>query len=125
MATILKLKEGTRFQMGAGNTRKVVYPGMGAKNLTLNYIVFGPGHEFPQHDHDESEDVFVVLEGSGVLKQGKIERPIKAGDVVFVPAGEIHGTVAGPEGMVCISCQAPPDRKLYSGEREAAKRSDS
>jgi len=118
MAEILKLKEGMKFQMGDGDTRRVVYPEMGAKNITLNYVVFGPGQEFPQHDHDESEDVFVILEGSGVLKQGEVERPIKAGDVVYVPAGENHGTIAGPEGMVCLSCQAPPDPKLYSGERD-------
>ena len=118
MAKILKLKEGVKFQMGHGQTTKVVYPEMGAKNITLNYIAFGPGQEFPQHDHGESEDVFVILEGSGVLKQGELERPIEAGDVVHVPAGEVHGTIAGPSGMVCISCQAPPDRKLYSGERD-------
>ncbi len=118
MAKILKLKEGIRFRMGKGDARRIVYPEMGAKNLTLNYIVFGPGQEFPQHEHGESEDVFVVLEGSGVLKQGDVERPIRAGDVVYVPAAEVHGTIAGPNGMVCISCQAPPDLKLYSGERD-------
>jgi len=118
MAQILKLKEGIKFKMGRGDTRRVVYPEMGAKNVTLNYIVFGPGQEFPQHDHGESEDVFVILEGSGVLKQGKVERPIKAGDVVYVPAKEVHGTIAGSGGMVCISCQAPPDPKLYRGERD-------
>jgi quercetin dioxygenase-like cupin family protein len=118
MAQILKLKEGIKFKMGQGDTRRVVYPEMGAKNITLNYIVFGPGQEFPQHDHGESEDVFVILEGSGVLKQGKVEWPIQAGDVVHVPAREVHGTIAGPKGMVCISCQAPPDPKLYRGERD-------
>lgn len=118
MAKILKLKEGIRFKMGDGDTRKIVHPEMGAKSITLNYVVFAPGQEFPQHEHGESEDVFVVLEGSGVLKQGKLEQPIEAGDVVYVPAGEIHGTIAGPNGMVCISCQAPPDKKLYSGQRD-------
>ncbi len=118
MAEILKLKEGIKFPMGEGDTRRIVYPEMGAKHITLNYIAFSAGQEFPQHDHGESEDVFVILEGSGVLKQGKSERPIKAGDVVYVPAGEVHGTIAGPQGMVCISCQAPPDPKLYSGERD-------
>jgi len=118
MAKILKLKQGQRFRMGDGDARRVVYPEMGAKNITLNYIVFGPGQQFPQHEHGESEDVFMILEGSGVLRQADLERPIKAGDVVYVPAGEIHGTIAGPNGMVCISCQAPPDPKLYSGERD-------
>jgi len=118
MAKILKLREGRKFRMGDGETTKVVYPEMGAKNITLNYITFGPGQEFPQHEHGESEDVFVILEGSGVLKQGEMELRIEAGDVVYVPAGEIHGTIAGPNGMVCISCQAPPDTKLYSGERD-------
>jgi quercetin dioxygenase-like cupin family protein len=38
---------------------------------------------------------------------------------VFIPAGEQHGTVAGPDGMVLVSCQGPPDPKLYTGERDS------
>lgn len=113
MAIVRRLTDGESFDWGEGENYRVIHPGIGSRNLTLNYIRFGPGAEFFQHVHENSEDVFVVLEGSGWLKLGTEMIPIKAGDVVWVPPGEQHGTVAGPEGMVCISCQAPPDLKLY------------
>ena len=118
MAIIRRLEDGERFFFGQGDLRRVVHPDMGASRLTLNYARFGPGDEFPQHVHENAEDVFVVLEGSGWLKLGNELRPLTAGDVVWVPAGEQHGTVAGPDGMVVISCQAPPDPKLYEPKRE-------
>ena len=51
---ILKLSDGVPFQMGKVDSRRIVHPGMGAKKLTLNYSVSQPGHEFPQHVHDDS-----------------------------------------------------------------------
>jgi quercetin dioxygenase-like cupin family protein len=66
--------------------------------------------------------VFFVLEGSGWLKEGDRLTPIAPGDVVFVPAGELHGTVAGPEGMTVVSCQGPPDPLLFDGRRDSSRR---
>jgi|SRR5581483_6450855 len=122
MAKILNVKrDGTAFSMGDTQSKVLVSPEMGAKHVTFNYIRYAPGAEFPQHLHDHSEDVFFVLEGSGWFREGERRTPIGPGDVVFVPAGEVHGTIAGPEGMLVISCQGPPDRKLYSGERDSTR----
>lgn len=115
---ICKLTEGKPFQMGPGDTRNVIGPHTGAERLTLNYAVFPPGAAFTQHVHDESEDVIVILKGKGVIRLGDEEFPIEEGDVIHVMPGEFHGTVNGPEGeMIALSCQAPPDAKLYTGER--------
>ena len=79
--------------MGKGKNWRVVHPDMGSKQLTLNHGVHAPGQEFTQHYHDASEDAIVVLEGGGAIRQGEVYTPIAAGDVIFVPAGEVHGTV--------------------------------
>ena len=112
---IFKLKDGKKYDMGQGKTTCVISPEQGAKNITLNYAEFAPGDAFAQHVHPHSEDVIVVLEGKGVIKVEGKEYPIEAGDVVYVPPGERHGTIAGT-AMTMFSCQAPPDTNLYSGK---------
>lgn len=114
---IRKMTDGEPFDMGLGDTRKVIGPFNGAKQLTFNYAKFDPGVAFTQHVHDESEDLIIVLEGDGVIRLDDKEYPIEPGDVIHISAGEFHGTVAGPNGLTCVSCQAPPDAKLYTGER--------
>ncbi len=116
---ILNLQSGMPFQMGKGKNWRVVHPDMGSKQLTLNHGHHAPGQEFTQHYHDVSEDAIVVLEGGGAIRQGNVYTPISAEDVIFVPAGEIHGTVNTTEQMArLISFQAPPDMALYRGERD-------
>jgi mannose-6-phosphate isomerase-like protein (cupin superfamily) len=56
--------------------------------------VFKPGetpHPEPRHVHDTAE-VFIFVQGSGVLPVDGVEHPVKAGDVVIVEAGEDHHT---------------------------------
>ena len=114
---IKKMTEGRHFDMGAGDTRNIFGPHNGAKHLTFNYARFEPGQAFKQHIHDRSEDLIMVLEGNGVIKLDDREYPIAAGDVILVSEGEFHGTVAGPEGMISVSCQAPIDEKLYMSDK--------
>lgn len=122
MANIFNVdRDGEPFPMGNTNSKVIVSPQTGARHVTFNYIRYEPHAEFPQHQHEQSEDVFFVLEGSGWLKEGEKLSPIGPGDVVFIPAGEMHGTVAGPDGMAVVSCQGPPDPKLFSGERDSSR----
>jgi mannose-6-phosphate isomerase-like protein (cupin superfamily) len=118
---ILNLESGTPFTMGKGKNWRVVHPDMGSKQLTLNHGVHAPGQEFTQHYHDYSEDAIVVLEGGGAIRQGSVYTPIAAGDVIFVPDGEVHGTVNTTDKQArLISFQSPPDMALYRGERDHA-----
>jgi len=111
---IYKFGEGKRFDMGKGYTLRILSPEEGAKNITLNYAEFEPGQAFNQHIHKSSEDVIVVLKGKGWIRVEGTDHPIEEGDVVYVPPGEQHGTIA-ETAMVMFSCQAPPDLDLYKG----------
>lgn len=122
MAQVLNVhRDGKPFTMGDTESRVLVSPENGSKHVTFNYIRYAANAEFPQHLHDHSEDVFFVLEGTGWLREGDKRTPIGPGDVIFVPPGEVHGTIAGPQGMLVISCQGPPDQFLYSGERDSKR----
>lgn len=119
MAQHIPLESGTRFQMGKGDSRHLVSPDSGASCLTMNYSIFQPGHEFPQHLHDRSADIFIVLEGGVSVRQGDSYVPIHTGDFAYIPAGEVHGTVNQTnEQAILISFQSPPDPSLYRGERD-------
>jgi len=116
---VLKISEGQHFTMGTGENWRVVYPEMGAKNITLNYAVHAPGTVFTPHVHEESEDVIIVLKGKGEIRSGDSLLPFEAGDALYVPAGVFHGTInTGDEPLVMFSCQAPPDPALYTGEKD-------
>jgi mannose-6-phosphate isomerase-like protein (cupin superfamily) len=118
---ILSLESGIFFQMGKGQNWRVVHPDMGAKQITLNHGKHAPGLEFTQHTHDETEDVIVVLDGNGAIRQGSIYTPIKTGDSIFVPAHEVHGTVNTSDKTIRVfSFQSPPDMALYRGQRDSS-----
>ena len=114
---IRKMTDGEPFQMGGGDLRNVFGPRNGARYLTLNYCRFEPGAAFTPHVHERSEDLIIVLEGGGQIRHGDELLPFEAGDAILVSEGEFHGTIAGPEGMLCVSVQAPPDTKLYDGSK--------
>ncbi|MEM2888965.1 MAG: cupin domain-containing protein [Candidatus Bathyarchaeia archaeon] len=120
MVQIMSLNEGQFFKMGNGKSLRIIYPEMGAKHLTLNHSIFEPGQEFPQHIHEVSDDIFIVLEGGVSLRCGQVYTPIFKGDAVFVPAGEVHGTVNTTNSEAkLISFQGPPDPALYCGVKDA------
>ena len=63
-------------------------PKIGAKKLGYNLTVLPPGKRaFPAHNHHVNEEMFYVIEGSGSLRVGTREYPIRAGDVIACPPG--------------------------------------
>ena len=53
-------------------------------------VDFAPGAAFPRHSHP-GEEIVYVLEGSLEYQvEGKPPVTLKAGDVLFIPAGTIH-----------------------------------
>ena len=65
-----------------------------AKIVHGGVYVFKPGetaHPEPRHVH-EVDEVFIFLQGAGIIPIDGVDHPIKAGDVVVVEAGEDHHT---------------------------------
>jgi quercetin dioxygenase-like cupin family protein len=53
-------------------------------------IEFGPGVEFLRHSHAGEEIVYVVAGALEYRLDGKPLVILKAGDVLFIPAGGVH-----------------------------------
>jgi mannose-6-phosphate isomerase-like protein (cupin superfamily) len=119
---ILSLTSGESFTMGKGKNWRVIHPGMGAEWITLNHALHDVGNEFVQHIHDLSDDIIVVLDGDVSLRQGSAYTLAKKGESLMIPAGEVHGTVnTGRKTARMVSFQSPPDKALYSGERNKSQ----
>ena len=78
------MRHGDRF--GAKVAR--ISTKIGAKKLGYNLTVVEPGKRaFPFHNHHANEEMFFVIEGTGTLRFGKEEYPVRAGDVIACPPG--------------------------------------
>ena len=61
----------------------------GAPNFAMRHFLVEPGGSTPFHTHPWEHEAF-ILSGSGIVISNEGERPIKEGDVVFVPPDEEH-----------------------------------
>jgi len=93
---------------------------LGACRTSLNLTTFAPGSESaPPHCHSAIEELFVVLDGGGVLLLGPDEdqHPVRAGSLVCRPAGSgiAHCFRAGESGltMLMYSDRDPNDMCFY------------
>ena len=95
MASITNIhRDGQPFTMGNTESRVLVSPRTGARHVTFNYIRYAPGAEFPQHLHDHSEDVFLVLTGSLTIRMDEGDVTLGPGQLYVVPRGIAHQPVA-------------------------------
>ncbi len=61
----------------------------GAPNFAMRQFEVAPGGYTPRHSHPYEHEVF-VLEGEGVVLEGDVEHPLRAGDFVLVTPDEVH-----------------------------------
>lgn len=73
-------------------------------DFTLN-----KGEVLAPHLHTEVEEVYIVLEGYGVMVVGEKKMTVSAGDVIFIPLKAVH-FISNPEDKplrcLTIVCRA-------------------
>jgi mannose-6-phosphate isomerase-like protein (cupin superfamily) len=88
-------------------------PSGNASNQSLAEAVVAPGHATIAHLHNRSEEIYLFTEGSGRMRLGAEERPVRAGDCVVIHPGVAHKLWADKRApLVVLCCCAPP----YSNE---------
>jgi quercetin dioxygenase-like cupin family protein len=80
----------------------------GAPNFALRQFVVEPGGHTPRHSHDYEHEVYIV-EGTGSILLNGEERPIRRGDVIYVPADHEHQFKGAGEGLRFL-CLVPVTR---------------
>lgn len=78
---------GTRY------TREILTDKQKAEKLGGIFAVLVPGGQVPYHFHNERESIIIAISGEATeIIEGE-EVLIKADEVVYIPAGEKHGTI--------------------------------
>ena len=93
---IFKTEEYVR--MANPNPGKVYRPEVlakehGAKNLGGMFGLLVSGSQVPYHYHNNRESAIIAIYGEATEVIEGREVPIKAGDVLYIPAGEKHTTI--------------------------------
>jgi len=95
-----------------GGTLKVIFTpeNVGAKNFRFSIGYFDPKEGLQVHIHPESEEVYHVISGRGVVYLGQERRqiPIEPGMSLYIDAGTLHGvTNTGKEKLIIAFFVAP------------------
>jgi mannose-6-phosphate isomerase-like protein (cupin superfamily) len=77
-----------------------------AETSEVFIVVLEPGESPPLHLHHDTEQIFHVMEGAGVLQIGEALQPftVKPGDVVRIPPHTLHS----------IQCRGPKPLRYLS-----------
>lgn len=93
---------------GARQVKKriLIGPEDGARNFHMRHFEVGAGGHTPHHEHPFEHEV-LILSGVGKVRGAEGDRPIKGGDVVFVPGGEQHQFVNTGGDALTFLCLIP------------------
>lgn len=104
-------RHGERFEARMAQIGRL----LGARKLGYRLVVLPPGKAaWPLHAHYVNEEMFFIIEGSGSLRLGEENWPLRAGDVVAAPPGPEtpHQIVNDSETdlrYLCVSTMEAPD----------------
>jgi len=93
---ISPFRDGEQIWLGLdeeGMRRKVfrfVSPAIGSEKFMAGITVFEPGESSSYHVHEGSEEINLVLAGSGTLLSEDEEAAFVPGDAMWVPMGVHH-----------------------------------
>ena len=63
----------------------------GSEQLVVGRTVLPPGARHERHAHTHADEFLVVMSGRGLVYTDTGEESSGSGDVIFTPAGHIHG----------------------------------
>jgi len=81
---------------------------LGSRNLSVNWIEVPPGASEDLVSHEEAEQVYVVVAGSGEMSATGDRQALEPGDFVMIPPATDHSVSnEGTETLALVSVQSP------------------
>jgi quercetin dioxygenase-like cupin family protein len=90
-------------------------------------VVLEPGEAPPLHKHDDTEQVFYMLEGTGCLTVGEGDQQetfeIKPSQVIILPPAKLHSVqaIGGPVKYLCVDSFVATEGRLEASWDEHVK----
>jgi mannose-6-phosphate isomerase-like protein (cupin superfamily) len=105
-----RLDEALRNERGGQVSYLLMGKGdFGSEHLAITWVTGEPGSEQRRHNHPESEQVYVIVAGRGLMFVGDERQEVDAGTVVLVPPGTPHSIRnTGEETLAYVSATSPP-----------------
>jgi len=94
---------------------------LGSRHMTVTWVEVPPGVSQELHSHEEAEQVYVVVQGTGTLSAtGDTER-LEPGDLALIPPASDHSIAnEGETTLAVLSVQSPAVSVEESFGRQAA-----
>lgn len=92
---------------------------MGSRNMSVTWLEVPAGVEQALHSHEEAEQVYVVVRGTGAMSVAGDTQQVREGDLILVPPATDHSiSNDGSDALACVSVQSPPVEvaELYSDQ---------
>jgi len=67
-----------------------VYDLTDLQNLTVSLTELYPQKSTTGHSHESADEVYVFIDGEGMMEIGEKTLKVKSGDITLVPAGKFH-----------------------------------
>ena len=82
---------------------------LGSRNMSVTWLEVPAGIDQELHSHEEAEQVYIVVSGSGTLTVAGDTQEVAPGDLVLVPPATDHSISNGNSSdLCCVSVQSPP-----------------
>jgi mannose-6-phosphate isomerase-like protein (cupin superfamily) len=81
---------------------------LGSRNLSVNWLEVPAGVSEELRSHEEAEQVYVVVSGSGTMSATGDTQRLEVGDLVLIPPATDHAVANdGSETLAMVSVQSP------------------
>ncbi len=82
---------------------------LGSRNMSVTWLEVPAGAEQTLHSHEEGEQVYVIVRGSGTMSVAGDTQRVGEGDLILVPPATEHAIANdGEDELACVSVQSPP-----------------
>jgi mannose-6-phosphate isomerase-like protein (cupin superfamily) len=75
--------------------------------LAVTWVDVAPGGHQVIHHHPETQ-VYVIIRGGGIMHVDGTERPVAAGDLVYIPSDALHGIQNNGDDVLSYVSAATP-----------------
>jgi mannose-6-phosphate isomerase-like protein (cupin superfamily) len=83
------------------------------QNQSLAEASLEPGRSTTEHYHPKAEEIYFITAGEALMRIEDVERPVRAGDAIAIPAGQRHKITNTGTGILRLLCCCSP---AYSHE---------